>query len=322
MTFLNFIKQILTENLLLKTTALALSFLMWLTITSDQPVEKVFSVRLEYHNIPDGMELSSPQIGSVDIYLRMPERHTPISEADFVAFVDLKDATPGEKVIHLAPAKNVRGPASIEILKLTPPRITLFLERTVQALIPIEPALDGPPADGYEVVHRWVNPTKIYVSGPESHVKRVISARTETVSINNRSALVKATVNINVDDPTIRILDTKPVEVTVDIQEKRREMLVEDVPVEILPEGLPVRLKPHALTLRISVPQSFNQGVQAAFFRATANVGELNLDAAQLSVTPGVEIKSDAPSHMRIMSVIPSALEVIPSGRKRPRSSR
>src|SRR5262249_13973530 len=148
-----------------------------------------------------------------------------ISETDFVVFVDLKDATPGQRIIHLDPQKNVSAPNGVEVLKLSPPRISLYLERTVQALVPIEPTLDGVAANGYEVVNVPVVPTKIYISGPESHVKRVTSARTETVSINNKSMPVTAWVNINVEDPTIRIMDTKPVQVTVEIREKRRDVL-------------------------------------------------------------------------------------------------
>ena len=56
----------------------------------------------------------------------MPERRRSLSEADLVAFVDLKDATHGEKIINLDPARNVRAPSYVEVLKLSPPRIALF----------------------------------------------------------------------------------------------------------------------------------------------------------------------------------------------------
>jgi len=317
MTLLTHTKRLLTENLALKATALALAFLMWMTLTSDQPVEKVVSVRLEYLHIPEGLEISSQQAGLLDLHIRVPGRRSGMSDADLRVMVDLKDATPGRKIIHLDPLKNVIRPAGVEVLKLSPPRLTLFLERSVQAAIPVEPTIEGAPPPGFEVAGVQVTPAKVLIAGPESHVRSAAVARTETVSIQGRSTLVNVWVNITVEDPAIRILDTKPVQVTVEIRERRREVWVTGVRVRPEPEDPARRLQPASVRVRVSVPHSLRQELTPDMFLGVATLGDPDPGGGRQTAGPKVELTQAAPPDVRILEIQPATLEVITSRKKR-----
>ncbi|MBI1747420.1 MAG: YbbR-like domain-containing protein [Acidobacteria bacterium] len=317
MTYLSNLKKVLTENITLKIAALALSFLMWVSLSNDQPVERVLSVRLDYQHVPDGMEISSQTIATVDVHIRMPGRRRTISESDVAAYVDLKDATAGEKIIHLDPQKNARGPAGVEILKLSPPRITLFLEPTVQAMVPVEPAIDGTPAEGFAVVRVAVQPTKVYISGPESHVRRVGNARTETVVIDHHRATETAWVNINVADPKIRIIDTKPVQVIVEIAEKRKEVLIENLPVHVASDLGPINVRPKTIKVCVSVPLAFDTNALSDMIHVVANISELDLAEGKRTVEPEIKIQGTMSDSVKIVSIMPPVLEVRSAGRKR-----
>jgi YbbR domain-containing protein len=316
MELLNFMKRLLSENLGLKVTALALALLMWLTLSSEPPVEKAIGIPLEYRNIPPGLEFSSPPVWNIDVQVRIPGRSQTVTERDFTAFVDLKSVGEGEKVIYLT-QDNVRSPFRVDVLKITPSRITLVLERTTERMVPIDPTIDGLPAPNYEVIDATVFPSTITISGPHSRVERITRARTETVSVAGKNSDVIALANVIVDDTNVR-QDTRPIQVKVKIQEKRKEVSVEGVPVDVVPSNARVRLQPAKLDVQVSVPASFERAIDPQVFHAAVDLTESPI-AGTRKVVPFLEIKKGIQLDMKIVSFFPSEVKVSPVGRRRKR---
>ncbi len=117
----------LTRNWLLKLIALALSFLIWASYTSEPYEEIGLSVPIEFQNIPGGLEIS----GDVPIQtiVRVRGRSTllrRLSPADVDVSVDLRDARPGETLIHFT-SSEVSVPYGVMVARITPAEVRVKL---------------------------------------------------------------------------------------------------------------------------------------------------------------------------------------------------
>jgi len=117
----------LTRNWLLKLIALALSFLIWASYTSEPYEEIGLSVPIEFQNIPGGLEIS----GDVPIQtiVRVRGRSTllrRLSPADVDVSVDLRDAHPGETLFHFA-SSEVSVPYGVMVARITPAEVRVKL---------------------------------------------------------------------------------------------------------------------------------------------------------------------------------------------------
>jgi hypothetical protein len=112
---------------LLKLIALALSFLIWASYTSEPYEEIGLSVPIEFQNIPGGLEIS----GDVPIQtiVRVRGRSTllrRLSAADVDVSVDLRDARPGESLFHFT-SSEVSVPYGVMVARITPAEVRVKL---------------------------------------------------------------------------------------------------------------------------------------------------------------------------------------------------
>jgi hypothetical protein len=90
---IRFLRGYILSNAWLKLVALAVSFLLWTTYTTEPPAEMGFLVPLEYTNMPDQLEISGITPTAVQVRVRGPSvllrRMVPF---DLNARVDLNGA--------------------------------------------------------------------------------------------------------------------------------------------------------------------------------------------------------------------------------------
>ena len=66
------------------------------------------------------------------------------------AVIDLRTARPGRRLFHLTPTQ-VTVPYGIEVVQVAPATLTMEFETTGFRIVPVQPAIEGKPADGFEV---------------------------------------------------------------------------------------------------------------------------------------------------------------------------
>ena len=131
---LRFLREWVLNNWGLKLLALAISFLLWTTYTSEPFSEVGYLVPLEFRNIPSNLEISGDVATQVHLRLRgrsgLLRRLTP---ADLSIAVDLSGRPAGETLIHLAPDQ-VRVPYGATVVSIAPSdaRVLLVARRTAQ----------------------------------------------------------------------------------------------------------------------------------------------------------------------------------------------
>jgi YbbR domain-containing protein len=133
-----------------------------------------------------------------------------------VATIDLTDARAGVRVFPLT-ADHISVPLGVQVLSVDPSAVSLTLEKSGFAQVPVKPTIDGDPAPGFEVAETICEPKSVEVAGPESHLRDRPTAITERISIEGAQAPITETVNMAVSDPALRLREVRTARVTVRI---------------------------------------------------------------------------------------------------------
>jgi len=159
----------LHRNLKWKLVALLLALCLWAYVTvSERLGEKGFPVTIEVAEIPSGLALTSFP-GRVWVWLR-GEREALETAGDRVqARVRPASFHAGQmrakvEAIH---------PPDLTLVRISPPEITLRLERVVKKQFAVTCQFQGEPSPGYVLGKPRVTPSLALVSGPQSAIGRI-----------------------------------------------------------------------------------------------------------------------------------------------------
>jgi YbbR domain-containing protein len=294
------------RNFGLKALSVVLATLLWMTVTRDQLAERSLRVPLEFQNIPEALEMSGESPSTVEVRVRGPSGLLArLDPGDVVAVVDLRSARPGERLFHLL-TDEVRVPFGIEVAQINPPTVALGFERSGSRIVPVVPAIDGEPADGYVAGKVTVDPSTVEVVGAVSRLNALEEATTEPVSIANRTQRVRDTVTVGVTDPTLRLRTPRSATVTVDILPAPIERTVYDVSVRV--RNLARGRRATAVPARVTVVL---RGAREAL--GSLDTGALEAWVDAVSLEPGryvLPVKVDAGREYGIARVLPETVEV------------
>jgi hypothetical protein len=247
------------RHLGLKLLSIGIAVLLWLTVAGEPIVERSLRVPLELQNIPADLVVVESPPGQVDVRVRgASSALTHLANGDVVAVLELERVRAGRRLFSLTPA-HVRAPFGIAVEQVTPGTVAVRFEASGTKTVPVEPAIDGKPAEGYVVQNVVSDPGSVDVVGPESSLRLLTNAVTEGVSVEGAAGTVRATVTIGVGDPRLRLVTPQTARVTVAIVPALSERTIVSVP---------IRLRNVTPTLRARVTPS----VATVFVRGPGNV--------------------------------------------------
>lgn len=124
---MGFLRKYVFANAGLKLLALAISFLIWATYTSEPYAEVGFLVPLEFTTMPSQLEMRGDVPTQVHVRVRgrsaLLRRMIP---ADLNLRLDMKDAQAGTRVIDFQP-EMVSAPYGVTVVEVTPGEIHVTL---------------------------------------------------------------------------------------------------------------------------------------------------------------------------------------------------
>src|SRR5262245_41110535 len=223
--------RIFIEDLRLKLLSLAIAVVLWLLVTGqNQPVTAHVNVQLNFIR-PPALEISNDPPRTVDVMLTgSRNKLDDLTALDLVATVDISDQHAGERVLRLADKAQISLPQGVKVDGFQPSAIPIRLEQIIERQIPIEPKLEGKPADGYQVYVVRPNKGAVLVRGPESRVNSLQKVLTESIWVTGRRETFTAKdLGIDVPDTKIDLLDPV-VSVIVEIAETAVEKTFTGVP--------------------------------------------------------------------------------------------
>ena len=209
-----------TENFGWKVLSLIIAVAIWGLVATEPELATFASVRPEYKNLPDDLEISSETAASITLELRGPSSELGGAGETIrpAVILDMADVQPGERTFMIGPGavKLARG---VRLVRAIPSEVRLTFERPAVRSLPVSPRFSGEGQNGYVIAHATVDPDKLQVVGPASHVARA-SVDTDRVDVSSVVGTSEFHVNVFVNDPYVRFRSSPQVAVTVTMRRK------------------------------------------------------------------------------------------------------
>ncbi len=216
------VARLLFENLMWKLLALSIAVLLWALVASEPELSTFEHVRLEYKNLPEGIEIASDPVDTVTLELRGPSgelRGVADSGIRPAVILDMSGVRPGERTFPIGNA-SVRLSRSVRLLRAIPSEVRLRFDRTVEHTVPVHVRFSGEGAHGYVVARSEVTPKEVRIAGPASRVNRISSVLTDPVDVSTATGSSEFHVNAFLEDPFVRFQSSPQVTVDVTMAKK------------------------------------------------------------------------------------------------------
>lgn len=208
------------HNLGLRLTSLLLATALWLAVESSPEAEVALNAALIFRNMPADLEISSESVPSVQIRVRGPERIVRrLQASDVHEEIDMKGIKPGEHTFDLTKAAGV--PDRLQIAQVIPSDVHVSIDVRATRQLPVNPRIEGKPANGYRVAEFRTEPSSVKVIGPKKQLDAVESATTDPVDISGATGSIIVTRPAYVSDPLIQVSDPHPVRITITIEKEK-----------------------------------------------------------------------------------------------------
>ena len=215
----DFIRRRVLPNFGLKLISLALAVGLWLAVARDPIAEVAVAVPIEFHHMPENLEISSENIPQAQIRVRGPERIVRgLRPSDVHAEIDLMGAKPGERTFDLS-SHQIRQLHGLEVVQVVPSQFRLAFDTRLTRQVEVHARVIGTFAPGYKLARVSVDPPLITISGPQKRVEAVETAITDPVDVSGTMERGTFVTHAYVSDPLVQVVQPGPIRVTV-IMEK------------------------------------------------------------------------------------------------------
>lgn len=293
------------RHLGLKFVSIALASLLWLVVSGEQTVERALRVPLEFTNLPTQLEMVGDTPAVVDVRVRGSSGAlSRLSTGDLVAVLDLRPARTGRRLFHLSPT-DVRSPFGVDVVQVSPSNVAVTFEESSAKVVPVVPAVEGDPAEGYVVGTVTSNPSTVEVVGPVSALAKLTEAITEPVTVAGASVPVRESVTIGVPDPAVRLRNPQNAVVTVNIGAAPVDRRIADVTVAGRNgRERPAQIKPVKVAVVVRGSRDLVNALDAGKIDAIVDLEGLGQGLFQLPV------RVTPPQHVTVVRVEPPQVQV------------
>jgi YbbR domain-containing protein len=301
----------------LKLLALGLAFAVWVAVTGEGRGLSDLRVPVEVL-LSEGVTLQGTPPTTVTVRLRGPEPLLRrIDPYDLDVRVDLRNAGSGERTVQLTP-RNVSGvPRDIEVAMIDPDRLRVAIARKTRREVPVVPSIVGKPPRGYAVYRAVARPDGLEVEGPETKLASPARLRTDPIRVDDRREPFTVRVGAVPEGSDLKVVDSRPLDVTVDIDIAPVEETLERVPVVVAGGGGAV---PPLLAVRVAAPPEVLRRLRAGHIRAVADL------ALSSPGTRGIPVRIDFPglednerAMISVKTITPRTVDVRPGPARSPR---
>jgi diadenylate cyclase len=214
-----FLHRYVVHNFGLKVLSLVLAVGLWRAVASDPVSEIPVDVPIEFHHIPENLEISSESIPQAQVRLRGPERviHR-LQPTDVHIELDLTGTRPGERTFDLT-EHDVHQPQELDVVQVIPSQLHLAFDSRLTRQIDIRARVIGSFAPGHRIGRILLDPSTMMISGPQKRVQAVEAAITDPVDVSGTLDRGTFVTHAYVSDPLVQVVRPTPIRVTV-IMEK------------------------------------------------------------------------------------------------------
>jgi YbbR domain-containing protein len=299
---------LLFEDWSLKLLALAITLGLWYAVTGQRTPAtlRLRGVHLEFIR-PTDMEISNEPPDEVEVTLQGSRgKLDEINARNLVLRADISQLKPGDRVARLSPRQNVSMelPDGVEIVRVEPGSVAVRLERRVERELEVEARFEGNLPEGFVRGEVIINPARVRVRGPESHVDALDKAHTESISLEGqRESLTLPQTAIDIHDQKVAALDAV-VSVRVEIREEVLTRRFTNVRVRAA-VGAGVQVQPSNAVIEVRGARSAVERLRAEELEIVVEETADGTTVPRLSLPPAlngrVELVSTSPPRFSIV---------------------
>lgn len=213
-----FMRKMLTENTAIKVISIMISLFLWFFVTFKGQTETSIEVPLELKNTPAEMEVLRQSVRKITVSISARERILKdIAQNDVRVIVDISNVKLGENSIPITKS-SVKLPRGVEILRIDPSTVKLFVDKKEQKNIPVKAVITGKPEKGFVIDSVEVSPSNISIEGAKRELDRIRIIKTEPIDIEglNNNLTIQAKI-----DPEGKIFRAEKDTVNVTVRLRR-----------------------------------------------------------------------------------------------------
>ena len=221
MRTLIWIRDLIFQNIVWKLLSLAIAVVIWALVATEPELATFASVRLEYKNLPMGLEISSDPVSSVLLELRGPAGALrSMGDATHPNVVlDMSETDAGEHTFTIT-SRNVKVIRGVRLVRAIPSEVRFRFEPRRNHIVPVHvrflnEGLNGSIIDSYKV-----DPPEMEITGPRSRVARIAEVQADPVDLATTTGIAEFRVNVFAEDSFVRFLNTPEAVVTVTMKKK------------------------------------------------------------------------------------------------------
>ncbi len=267
----------------LKLLSLLLAVALWFAVGVEEPTETTLGVALELVNLQPGMMITSEIPPSLQVRVMGPGSVIrKLTQSRMVQTVDLAGFKRGRHSIPLG-SKIFNFPRGVQVTRVQPNPLTITLAPTMVRTLQVQPALEGKPPEGYEIVGVKVRPPQISVKGPYGEIADLKSLSTIPLDVSHLTATATLAGELDFKNLHLALQDQSPILVDVSVEPKRITRTISGVPVAAAPQK--ARLSASQVTLTLQGPMLQLKDLKPGDLKATVNTDSLSPGRHRLNVS-------------------------------------
>ena len=240
------------SNLGLKALALIIAVGLW--FSGHRDIERAIEVPVEFRNIPSDLMVMENRVDYVVLRLMGPRTLVSTLDSDDMKLaLDLEGARSGPASYPLSGA-SFSIPRGVSVARITPPVIHLRLEPLMKKTLTVALRFSNKPPNGYQVTGTTILPKTVSVQGPADEVRRLNSADTIPIEIEETQEPVRRRVRVSTDGKPLTFTpDQVDVVYAIEPEEMARDF--NDVVVRAKNFYGEYKLTPQTVTIRLTGPR-------------------------------------------------------------------
>jgi YbbR domain-containing protein len=223
--------RIFADELPIKMLSMVLAVTLFVLVRNDKDATSGAYVKIIY-TLPEDRVLVSDPVSEIKVSVRGPWTKLQHLDRSLEPIrIDLTRVhTPDVRIDEDA----IKVPAGVRVSSIVPSEVHVEFEPRVTREVPVQPILEGQPADGYRVAKVLAEPAHVRVDGAKSAVDAIERVPTRPLRITDARGPVKGDVALEAPPVHTRFLEATTVSVRADVQPAMVERVFEDLPVKVV----------------------------------------------------------------------------------------
>lgn len=223
--------RIFVDELPIKILSMVLAVTLFVLVRNDKDATSGAYVKVIY-TLPEDRVLVSDPVAEVKVSVRGPWTKLQHLDRSLEPIrIDLtKVRTPDVRIDE----DKIKVPTGVRVESIVPSEVHVEFEPRLVRDVPVQPILEGQPAEGFHVAHVAAEPARVRVDGAKSAVAAIERVPTRPLRVTDARGPVKGDVALEPAPLHTRFLDAPTVSVRADVEPAIVEKTFEALPIKVV----------------------------------------------------------------------------------------